>query len=132
MAKDAFDEIERLFGRWSQEFGTELAGVPTDVVETGDAVVVRADLPGYDGDDIEVTLADDRTLKITASREAPDAVDGRYVTRERRQRTASRTVSLPANVDGEGTTADYEAGVLEVRLEKRTSDDQAGTDIPVN
>lgn len=130
MAEDAFDEIERLFGRWSQEFGTELAGVPTDVIETGDAVVVRADLPGYDADDVDVTLTDDRTLEISAAREAPD-VEGRYVTRERRQRTASRTVSLPASVDAEGTTADYEAGVLEVRLEKRTADDEDGEDIPV-
>lgn len=132
MANDALDEIERLIGRLGQEFGAELAGVPVDVIDAGDAFVVRADLPGYAPAEIDVSLADDRTLEITAARGAPEDVDGRYVTRERRQRTASRTVALPAGVEGDDAAADYDAGVLEVRLAKRAAGDAGDTDIPVS
>lgn len=131
MAKDAFDEIERMFGLLSQQFGTELAGVAADVIDEGEAFVVRADLPGYDADDIDVTLTDARTVRITATRER-DQTDGRYVRRERRQHTADRTVSLPDPVEGEGTSANYDAGVLTVRLARQVADSDDETDIPVS
>lgn len=131
MANDAFDEIERMFGLMSEQFGVQRSAVPVDLIDDGDAFEVRADLPGYDGGDVDVTLADARTLRITAVRDG-DGVEGRYLTRERRQRTADRTVTLPTPVDDEGTTARYDGGVLTVRLAKRTGTDEDGTDIPVN
>ena len=132
MATDPFDELERVFGLVSQQFGTELAGVPTDLVDEGEAYVVRADLPGYRPDDVDVSLRDARTLRITASRRE-DQPDGRYVRHERRQHTADRTVSLPEPVVGGEATAEYDAGVLIVRLAKPdTGSDDDDTDIPVN
>lgn len=132
MTDDAFDEIERMVGELSQRFGTELAGVPADVIERDDEFLVRADLPGFDAEDVEVRLADDRTLEVSATREAPEEVEGRYVTRERRHGSVSRTVSLPDTVEAEGTEADYDAGVLTVTLQKRSPAETSGTDIPVN
>ncbi|SFS12127.1 HSP20 family protein [Halomicrobium zhouii] len=132
MATDPLDEIERVFGLLSQQFGTELAGVPTDLIDEGDAYVVRADLPGYRPDDVDVSLPDARTLRITASRSG-DQAEGRYVRRERRQHTAERTVSLPEPVVGADARANYDAGVLTVRLAKPRDDgDDDETDIPVN
>lgn len=131
MANDAFDEIERVVGLLSQQFGTELAGVATDLIDEGDAFVVRADLPGYQSDDIDVTLSDPRSLRITATRES-DGTEGRYLRRERRQHTADRTVSLPDPVESDGTSADYDDGVLTVRLAKQSADHDADTDIPVS
>jgi len=131
MATDLFDEMERAFGLVSQQFGTELAGVPTDLVDEGDAYVVRADLPGYRPDDVDVSLRDARTLRITASR-TKDQTDGRYVRRERRQHTADRTVSLPEPVVDADATAQYDAGVLTVRLAKPDDGDDDETGIPVN
>lgn len=131
MAQDPLDEIERMFGLMSEQFGTKAGGVPVDVIDDGDALVVRLDLPGYEPDDVDVTLTDDRTLRVTGERSSDEA-DGRYVKRERRQRTADRTVSLPESVEGEASNADYAAGVLTVRLPKRTADGADGTDIPVN
>ena len=130
MANDAFDEIERVFGLLGQQFGTALAGVATDVIDEGVAFVVRADLPGYRPDDIDVTLRDPRTVRITATRDGHEA-EGRYVRRERRQHTADRTVSLPEPVERDGTSADYDAGVLEVRLAKQVTGDD-DTHIPVS
>lgn len=120
-----------MVGLMSEQFGTQRSGVAVDVIDDGDAFDVRADLPGYDAEDIDVTLQDSRTVRITAVRDGDD-VDGRYVTRERRQRTADRTVTLPDAVASEETHADYDAGVLTVHLAKQSGDSEDGTDIPVN
>lgn len=122
---DPFSELERLFERMTEGFDagvTDLAPVPVDVVETDDAVVVTADLPGHAADDIDVTV-DGRTLTVRAETGREDeTVEGRYVRRERRHREHSRRVTLPADVDEAAATADYGRGVLTVRLPKASGD----------
>jgi len=131
--RDPLSEIERAFDVLGDQFGVDAGGVPTDVVNEGDSFVVRADLPGYDRDDIDVQLVENRSLTISASHtEEGELSDGTYVQRERRHQSTGRTVQLPAAVDESGTTASYEDGVLTVTLPKATGDDDEGTDIPVN
>ncbi|WP_336336063.1 Hsp20/alpha crystallin family protein [Haloarcula brevis] len=132
--RDPFSEIERAFDMLGAQFGVDVGAVPVDVLDAGDAFVVRADLPGYDSADIDVQLVEDRKLTISASAsEEHEASDGQYVQRERRQQSLSRSLHLPEAVDEEETTASYDSGVLTVRLGKvRHSEDDDGTDIPVN
>ena len=137
MARNPFDEIERMFDRMSSQFdpmeGGALAGsVAVDVEDAGDEYVVTADLPGYDLADIDVQLAGER---LTVSADHTDDTtaeeqDGRYVRKERRQQSVSRTVRLPEAVDEDGTEAEYNNGVLTVTLPKVGVDD--GHDIPIN
>ncbi|MDS0281881.1 Hsp20/alpha crystallin family protein [Haloarcula onubensis] len=130
--RDPLSELERALDVLGDQFGVAAGTVPTDVVDEGDSFVVRADLPGYDSDDIDVQLAEGRTLTISADHsEERETDDGRYVQRERRQESLSRSVSLPEPVAESGTTADYDDGVLTVTLPKAT-DDEDGTSIPVN
>lgn len=140
MARNPFDEIERMFDRMSEQFETldeDLRShrVDVDLVDTGDAYVVRADLPGYDRAEIDVELAGD-TLSIsadhTADTEAREATDeGTYIRRERSKRSVDRSVRIPGEVDEEGTEAQYSDGVLTVELSKAHADED-GRDIPVN
>jgi len=126
---DPFREIEELFDQFT-DFGATLSGdIPVDVVDTDDEVVVVADLPGRDAEDIQVQLEGERRLQIEAP-EREEALDGRYVLRGRPDSAVSRSVRLPAAVDEGETDASYDRGVLTVRLGKPTGDD--GTDIPVN
>ncbi|MFB6302749.1 MAG: Hsp20/alpha crystallin family protein [Haloferacaceae archaeon] len=120
---DPFAELDRLFDRLTEEVGVGgRATVPVDVVEVDDEVVVTADLPGYDADDIDVTV-DGRTLTIRADRDEADTAEGRYVRRERRRhRETSRSVSLPADVVEAEASADYADGVLTVRLPTASGD----------
>ena len=114
------------------QFGVAAGTVPTDVVDDGDSFLVHAELPGYDSDDIDVQLAEGRTLTVSAEHsETSETTDGRYVQRERRQQSLSRTVTLPEAVTESETTASYEDGVLTVTLPKATGDED-GTSIPVN
>jgi HSP20 family protein len=130
---DPFGEIERAFDVLTDQFGTNLGAVPTDVIEAEDAFVVHMDLPGFDSDDIEVKLVDERKLSVTAEHdESSESVDGQYLTRERRKQSLARSIRLPADVEDDAS-ANYEDGVLTVRLAKAvTEDEDEGTDIPVN
>jgi HSP20 family protein len=132
--RDPFSEIERAFDMLGEQFGVDMGAIPVDVVDEGDAFVVHADLPGYDSDDIDVQLVEDRELAISAtSSQERESTDGQYVQRERRQQSMRRSVRLPEAVDEAETTASYDNGVLTVRLAKVVhSEDDDGTDIPVN
>jgi HSP20 family protein len=128
---DPFDDIEEMLDMVTGQMAGD-RGLPVDVADTGDAFVVVADLPGYDAADLRVQLTDERTLSIAAERETETIEDAEhYVTRERHRESTSRTVPLPEPVDEEGTSADYDDGVLRVTLPKRAGSDE-GTDIPVN
>ncbi|EMA20988.1 Hsp20/alpha crystallin family protein [Haloarcula argentinensis] len=132
--RDPFSEIERAFDMLGEQFGVDMGAVPVDIVDEGDTFVVHADLPGYDSDDIDVQLVEDRKLTISAtSSQERESTDGQYIQRERRQQSLSRSVRLPEAVDEAETTASYDNGVLTVRLSKVVhSEDDDGTDIPVN
>jgi len=130
--RDPLGEIERAFDVLGEQFGVAAGTVPTDVVDDGDRFVIRADLPGFDSDDIDVELTEGQTLTISADHsEDSDVSTDSYVQRERRRQSLSRTVRLPEAVEESATSATYEDGVLTVTLPKASGDDD-GTQIPVN
>lgn len=127
---DPFRELEQLFDDFVQMDVPLTSDPAIDVVDADAELVVFVDLPGQDVDSIEVTLEESRTLTVTAeSRETE--VDGRYVTQERSAESVSRSVSLPAAVNEDETSASYDHGVLRIELPKLAGDGD-GTDIPVN
>ncbi|MWG34874.1 Hsp20/alpha crystallin family protein [Halomarina oriensis] len=132
--RSPFDDIERMFEEMNegfQAFDTSLTrGIPVDVVSREDAYVVTADLPGYEKEDIEVSLSGD-TLTVGASRETTsEDENGDYVRQERSSKSVSRTLRLPERLDESATEAAYNNGVLTVTLGKASGDD--GDSIPIN
>ena len=131
-----FDELEQFFGRsplwgdrnrtWGREdaWGRKAGhGADVDVADYDDEFVVMADLPGYDREHIEVHAADGR-LTISAERDAEtEGGEGRYLRRERRHESVTRTIDLPAAVIEEEASAAYRHGVLTVTLPKERGDD---------
>ena len=125
--RDPFDQLERVFDQFA-DLGLTQGSVAVDVVEVDDTIEVRADLPGYEPADIDVQLRDGRRLEIRAARsETREETEGTVHRRERRQESASRTVTLPTDVDEEGTEASYSNGVLTVRLPTRARDEESQT-----
>jgi HSP20 family protein len=90
-----------------------------DVREHEDEIVVVADLPGMEKEDIGLSLIDPRTLEISSRRqkEKEEKEEGYYL-RERIYGAVSRRVALPADVTDTGANATYRNGVLELRLKK--------------
>ncbi len=109
----ALDWLEEV---WGDSDGSQGQVLPMDVRETDSGYVVEAGLPGIKPDDVEVTL-DGRLLTIRGrSSDKHDQDDGRYLLRERRTTSFSRSVSLPAEVDADGVTTTFEDGELCVTL----------------
>ncbi|HEX6755154.1 MAG TPA: Hsp20/alpha crystallin family protein [Mycobacteriales bacterium] len=97
--------------------GAEL-GLALDLEETPDAYIVRAGLPGFRPEDVNVSLAGD-TLTIQAERESEEERKDRdYLVRERRTGLVRRTISLPGRVDADRVEARYENGELVLTLPK--------------
>ena len=92
-----------------------------DVKEHDDEVIVAADLPGVEKEDVSLEVPDPRTLRIAFSRESvsKEEAEGYYV-RERTYGSMDRLVKLPSDVTEDGATATFRNGVLEIRLKKTT------------
>ena len=90
-----------------------------DVRDHDDEVVVVADLPGVEKDDVSIQLMDPKTLQISCERRADEEerVEGYYM-KERRFGSMDRLIHLPAEVTESGGSASFKNGVLEVRLKK--------------
>ena len=89
-----------------------------DLVESGDHLVLRADLPGLVKDDVEIEVKDG-VLTVSGERKAEheERSEGSYRV-ERSFGTFSRSLTLPKGVDASGVEAEFENGVLEVRIPK--------------
>jgi HSP20 family protein len=128
-----FESIEEFIERMEREFDADPFGktgsITVDVRDADGEFVVTADLPGYEKDDIEVTLAD-RTLRIEADHESHvESDEGEYIRKERRHESVSRSIRLPEPVAEDGVSATFSNGVLTVTLEKR--DASGGTEIDI-
>jgi HSP20 family protein len=91
---------------------------PVDFVERDKEYEVTAELPGLDGKDVEVTLANG-ALVIHGEKkmEHEEKREGAFFL-ERRYGSFKRSFRLPENVDAEKIAARFENGVLKVTLPK--------------
>lgn len=90
-----------------------------DVVESDEAYVVRAALPGLTAEDIHINVENDLLTISAEQAESSEESNERYLLRERRYGSFSRTMRLPKGIDGEQTTAEVKDGVLTLTLPKR-------------
>ncbi len=93
-------------------------GMPLDVSESPDAYQIDAAMPGVNPDEIEITV-DNNTLTIRGEvKEEHEEEDKTYHVRERRYGTFTRSIVLPQNVKADDIEANYDNGVLHLRLPK--------------
>jgi HSP20 family protein len=115
-------EFDRLFSRL---FDTSAGGAgaqrwvpPMDLLEADDHYVLRADLPGLAEDDVAIEVQDG-TLTISGERSAEHERQGQGWFRvERSFGSFSRSLTLPDGVDADAVSAEFDRGVLTVRIPK--------------
>jgi HSP20 family protein len=126
-----FEDLERFFDefldrgwmrplRWVRPSVAELGmHVPKiDVVDHDNEVVVRAEVPGVEKDDIEIAISGTMlTIKGGMKREAGEQ-KGDYWRAEIFRGSFTRTLTLPAEVDEGKADATLKDGVLELKLPK--------------
>lgn len=127
-------EMDRLFERFFESPWSELPALgdwtpAIDVTEGKDAITVKAEVPGVDPKDINVSLEGD-ILTIKGEKEQKkEEKDERQHRIERTYGAFVRTVRLPAAVDGGKVNAAFKNGVVTVTLPKAPG--AKGTTIPV-
>jgi HSP20 family protein len=118
-------EMNRLFGTFfdAPEGGGNAEGrrrwIPAmDVTEEGQEFVLRADLPGLREQDVNIEV-EDNVLTISGERrsEHEDRKEGYYRV-ERAAGRFSRSLTLPEGVDPDSIQANFDNGVLTVRIPK--------------
>jgi HSP20 family protein len=94
--------------------------LPMDMYETENEVVVKAAVPGVKPEDIEVTVTGDLlTIKGEFKSESEQKDEKRnWHRQERRYGNFSRQVTLPAGVNTDACQADFDNGVLTLKLPK--------------
>jgi HSP20 family protein len=119
------NEVNRLFNTVfdapaaQNNGGTMRRWMPAmDLVETESHFVLRADLPGLSEEDVNIEV-EDRVLTISGERAAEhEASKEGYHRVERAFGAFSRALTLPEGVDAESVEAQFDRGVLEVRIPK--------------
>jgi HSP20 family protein len=103
--------------KWPTEVDYERA-FRLDLVDRDKELIVRAELPGVEKDDVDVTISGDRLL-IEAEREFEEEDEREdFYRHELGYGRLMRTVALPVEVDPENIHAELKEGILTVTLPK--------------
>ncbi len=121
----AQSEFDRLFREafspalGEGEVSTRTWAPPVDIYENGDNLVLKAELPGINPDDVEIRV-EDNTLYLKGERKFEKEVkEQNYHRVERSYGTFTRTFSLPNSVDADKVAANYKDGVLTLTMPKK-------------
>lgn len=128
-------EFDRLFGdRWPMHRMSEASGTVrprTDVYEKNGSIVVKAELPGMQKEDINVALADG-DLIIRGEHTSDEKVEETdFYRMERSLGSVYRRLPLPQGVTVEQIKATYADGVLQVTIPKPSGTEPTQSRIPV-
>jgi HSP20 family protein len=139
-AYDPFDELKRIqdriasiFGGQSPMTGTNMNTPSVDIQQHGNEIIVTADMPGVDKNDIRINVRDDRTLEISAQKKMEKTEEEKtgFLRKERRYMGYYRSMMLPAAVDKTKAKASYNNGVLTVTLPMMQKQEEKKSEIQV-
>lgn len=130
-----FDEMDRLFDRmmpsnwlrpmrwewpaWAEHLTPFEGKTPrVDIIDRESELVIRAELPGVNKDDLDVSMSDNSVTIRGSTKKEETEEKGEYYRREMSYGEFSRTVALPSEVDRAKAKAKFKDGVLELTLPK--------------
>jgi HSP20 family protein len=117
-----FDEAFRGGSRPASEDDWALGGSwapAVDIYEQGHDIVLKAELPGVDPQDVDIRL-ENNVLSLRGQRKFENEVkQENYHRVERSYGSFSRSFTLPSVVDQSGIKADFKDGILKLVLPKR-------------
>lgn len=114
MRQDFDTFFRQTLGGWLTPFDQELESMRMwdfDVTENDQEIAVRAELPGFEENELDVQINND-LLTIKAEKEQKDDQHTEY-------RNFYRTITLPAGVNVDKVQATYHNGVLELHMPRK-------------
>ncbi len=109
----------RTLGEWRERLPVPTFSPTFEVKETPDAFVFKADLPGVEEKDLEISLTGNR-LTVSGRRDAEERHEGEtYYMVERSYGAFARSFALPEGADADHIEASLHQGVLTIEVPKR-------------
>jgi len=116
-------EMNRLFNSYARgSYRTAPSYPALNLWADEESVIIRAELPGVDPEDLEVSV-DDGDLTLSGSRTREELPEGAtYHRQERNYGSFARTIHLPYKIDAEEVNASMQDGVLTLTLPRAEED----------
>jgi HSP20 family protein len=108
----------RTFGESGDAFSPKI-----DVVDADTELMIRAELPGMDAEDVDVSLTQDILTIRGEKREESEDRGKDFYRLERSFGSFARSIPLPCEVDAEAVDAAFEKGVLTITMPKSATAD---------
>ena len=89
-----------------------------DLYQTDDEVVVRAALPGFKADEVQINVTGDVLTLRGEMKQQEEKKERAWHIREQRWGSFERSVALPTDVKADQAVADFENGILTITLPK--------------
>ncbi len=132
-------EINRIFDNFLSELGSDRFFKETvetfmpnvDVKEKDKEILVTAELPGMDAEDIEINVSDDVLTLRGEKKEEKEEKEGDYYRRECSYGSFHRDIPLPVEVDTDKVEAEFKRGVLKIKLPKKPESERKAKKIQV-
>lgn len=129
ITKETAHKAYEIFQRRGGEFGREvddwfhaesevLLPVKVEITETDDMISVRAAVPGFKPEEVEVSVKDNMLILSGETKSSEKREDENMVFSEFRSNKFCRQLTLPAEVDGDKVEANLKDGVLKLKLPK--------------
>jgi HSP20 family protein len=133
------EEMDRAFGSFFGQQGGGGGGLQAwsgwspsvDVYETDNDIVVKADIPGVEPEDLEVYCTEDGVILRGETRRQQERDEGGWHRTERRYGRFERQIPLPPGARPDNAQANFRNGVLELRIPKSEESRQRVRRIPI-
>jgi HSP20 family protein len=134
------EDMDRIFGSFYGQPAGALGGGPqgltawsphVDVYEADNEIIVKADVPGVEPEDLEVTCTEDALVLRGETRREEDRQEGGWHRSERRYGRFERQIPLPPGTRPDDAKANFRNGVLELRIPKSEEARQRVRRIPI-
>ena len=106
----------KIWDPFQEFFGTVAHAAATDIRESDEAFTIETELPGFDKDELSVSMKEG-VLTVHAEHKAEKSSDEGYIRRERAYETVERRFEV-SGVDADAISAQYVNGVLTLTLPK--------------
>ncbi|HPP66416.1 MAG TPA: Hsp20/alpha crystallin family protein [bacterium] len=129
------DDIRSGFDKFLDRFKTDFYGEnlwspAVDITDTGDSLVIKAEVPGFDKKNINISVAGDTITISGKTQEEKEEKKAQYLYRERVSGSFTRSFTLPVPINREKVKATCKDGILEIVLPK--AEEAKAKEIKVN